>query len=154
MAEQQLNLLKLTARGSAQLRGRATQIMRRDVRQTSPDDIRFNVCQTTFSVSRSPKTRSPRLTGRNRCPSVTLATAGHASIVFFTHAGIGIVRTCPFFPIRSTMHQRLFLCWVCFIVRFASSDRRSPHPSRVANIARSRSPFFVRTSGAFSSVCA
>jgi hypothetical protein len=52
------------------------------------------------------------------------------------------------------MHQRLSRCWTCFIVKFASSDRRSPHPSSVANIARSRWRVFVRTSGAFRSACA
>ena len=49
----------------------------------------------------------------------------HASIAFFVQVGIGIVRTRPCLPTRSTMHQRLSRCWICFIVRFASSDRRN-----------------------------
>jgi hypothetical protein len=36
---------------------------------------------------------------------------------------------------------------MALVVRFATSDRRSPQPSRVANMPRSRSPFFVRASG-------
>jgi len=52
------------------------------------------------------------------------------------------------------MHQRLSRCWMCLIVSAATSDRRSPQPNRTASIARSRSPFFVDTSGAFRSVCA
>lgn len=69
-------------------------------------------------------------------------------------AGIGIVRARACLPARSTVHQRLSRCWTCFILKFASSDRRNPHPSSVANMARSLSPFFVVTSGAFRSSCA
>ena len=52
------------------------------------------------------------------------------------------------------MHQRPSRCWMCSNVSAATSDRRSPQPSRTARIARSRSPFFVVTSGVFSSVWA
>jgi len=71
-----------------------------------------------------------------------------------TQVGIGIVRTRPCLPIRSTMHQRLSLCWMCLSVSAAASDRRKPQPSRTASMARSRSPFFVEISGAFRSVWA
>src|ERR1017187_8862535 len=72
----------------------------------------------------------------------------------FTHVGIGIVRTRPCFPTRSTMHHRLSRCWMCLSVSEATSDRRSPQPSRMASIARSRRPFFVVTSGVFRSLWA
>src|ERR1035441_1903428 len=72
----------------------------------------------------------------------------------FTHVGIGIVRTRPCFPMRSTTHQRLSRCRMCFSVSAATSDRRSPQPRRMASIARSRSPFLVDTSGVFRSFCA
>ena len=49
------------------------------------------------------------------------------------------------------MHQRLSRCWMCSIVSAATSDRRSPQLSRMASIARLRSPFLVVTSGAFRS---
>src|ERR1039458_1013676 len=65
-----------------------------------------------------------------------------------------LVRTLPCFPTRSTIHHRLSRCWMCFSVSAATSDRRSPQPSRIASIARSRSPFLVATSGAFRSLWA
>ena len=75
-------------------------------------------------------------------------------MVTFTQVGIGTVRTRPCFPKRSTMHQRPSRCWTCPIVSAATSDRRSPHPSRTAMMARSRRPFVVVMSGAFRSACA
>ena len=85
---------------------------------------------------------------------MTPASAVQASIEVFTHEGIGTVRPRPCFPTRSTMHQRQSRCWTCFVVRFASSHRRNPRPRSVASMARSRSPFLVRTFGAFRSDCA
>ena len=67
-----------------------------------------------------------------------------------TQVGTGVVRTRRCLPTRSTMHQRLSRCWMCFNVSAATSDRRSPQPSSTASIARSRSPFLVVTSGASS----
>ena len=61
-------------------------------------------------VKAKPRTRSARLTGRNTCPSVTLAGPVHASIATSTQAGIGTVRTRPCFPSRSTMHHRPSRC--------------------------------------------
>jgi hypothetical protein len=42
--------------------------------------------------------------------SVTPASDVHASMAFFAYVGMGIVRTRPCFPTRSTMHQRLSRC--------------------------------------------
>ena len=149
-----LNLFQLATRSAAQLRGRATEIVRRDVRQASPGDIRLqHLPDDLFAHPIAANLIAP-VDRPEQMPFVTPASEVHASIAFFVHAGIGIVRTRPCLPTRSTMHQRLSRCWTCFIVRFVSSERRNPHPSSVANIARSRSPFFVRTSGAFSSACA
>lgn len=54
----------------------------------------------TFSVRRSPRISSPRLTGRNTYPSVNPTEDVHASMALFTQVGIGIVRTRPCFPTR------------------------------------------------------
>jgi hypothetical protein len=96
----------------------------------------------------------PRFTGRNTNPSVTPADEVQASCATFTHVGIGIVRTRPFLPTRSTMHHRPSRCWTWLTVSAATSDRRRPQPRSRARIARSRSPLVVLTSGAFSSFCA
>lgn len=76
------------------------------------------------------------------------STALQASIANLTQVGIGVVRTRPCFPTRSTMHQRPSRCWICANVRPATSERRRPHPSRTASMARSRRPFIVVISGA------
>lgn len=55
---------------------------------------------------------------------------------------------------RSTMHYRLSRCWMWARVSAATSERRSPQPSGMASIARSRNPFFVAISGAFRSAWA
>ena len=52
-----------------------------------------------------------RFTGRNTYPSATPAAEVHASVATFTQVGIGIVRTRPCFPTRSTMHHRPSRCW-------------------------------------------
>src|ERR1035438_4129982 len=91
---------------------------------------------------------------RKAGPSQTPAADVQASIATFTHVGIGIVRTRPCFPRRSTMHQRPSRCWMCSIVNAATSERRSPHPRSTARMARSRSPLVVVMSGAFRSICA
>jgi adenine-specific DNA-methyltransferase len=78
----------------------------------------------------------------------------HASCATFTQVGIGIVRTRPCFPTRSTMHHRPSRCWTWPTVSAATSDRRSPQPRSTARIARSRSPLVVLASGVFSSVWA
>jgi hypothetical protein len=76
------------------------------------------------------------------------------SIATFTHVGIGTVRTRPCFPTRSTTHHRPSRRWMCLNVSAATSERRSPQQRSTARIARSRNPFIVVASGAFSSACA
>src|ERR1035437_3562813 len=71
-----------------------------------------------------------------------------------THVGIGIVRTRPCFPTRSTMHHRPSRCWTWPTVSAATSDRLSPQPRSTARIARSRKPWVVAASGVFSRVWA
>ena len=58
----------------------------------------------------------------------TPAAVVHASVATLTHVGIGIVRTRPCLPTRSTMHQRPSRCWTWPTVSAATSDRRSPQP--------------------------
>src|SRR5215472_215487 len=60
-------------------------------------------CQTDFSVSLSPQAFPILCTRRNNLPDVRFAASTHWSSTFFTHAGIGMVRVCPAFPLRSTM---------------------------------------------------
>jgi hypothetical protein len=112
-----------------------------------------SICQTTFSDMVSPCTLSPRFTGRNTLPSTKPAAEVQAWIATFTQVGIGTVRTRACLPTRSTMHQRPSRCWICPSMSAATSERRSPHPSTTARIARSRRPFTVEGSGVFRSVC-
>src|ERR1039458_4375540 len=113
-----------------------------------------SICQTTFSDSTSPRTWSPRMTGRNTAPATAPAGAFQASMATFTQTGIGMVRTRPCLPYRSTMHHRPSRCCTCAMVSAATSDRRRAHPRSTAMMARSRSPFVVVISGAFSSAWA
>src|ERR1700686_3307950 len=45
-----------TARGAAEFRSRATQIVRRDGEDAGCRDVRLNICHTTFSLIRRPQT--------------------------------------------------------------------------------------------------
>jgi|ERR1700761_5460623 len=61
-----------------------------------------------------PVNASPYLVAANHRPEhVAVHDAGEAvqaSMATFTQVGIGMVRTCPCFPYRSTMHQRPSRC--------------------------------------------
>src|ERR1019366_8925590 len=72
----------------------------------------------------------------------------------FTQTGIGMVRARLCLPYRSTMHHRPSRCCTCAMVSAATSDRRRAHPDITTMMARSRSPFVVVISGAFSSAWA
>jgi hypothetical protein len=64
-----------------------------------------------------------------------------------TQSGIGTVRMCPAFPMRSTMAQCCSRC--CRWEKFSStaSCRLKPHASNTARSARSRLPFSRWVSG-------
>ena len=75
------------------------------------------------------------------------AATNHASRVSFTQFGTGTVRMCLPLPTRSTMAQRSSRRCKQSNVSSASSRRRSPQPSKIANIARLRFPVRVWPSG-------
>jgi hypothetical protein len=52
------------------------------------------------------------------------------------------------------MHHRPSRCWTWGTVSAATSDRRKPQLKSTARIARSRMPFVMLASGAFSNACA
>jgi hypothetical protein len=83
-------------RGSAQPRCGPSQVVRRDIRQASPDDVCFSIVRPPFRSSGRANLITA-IDGSEQMPSITPATTVHASIAFFTHAGIGIVRTRPCF---------------------------------------------------------
>jgi len=58
---------------------------------------------STFAVIPLPQTRPVLLIDRKIAPSVMPLASFHSSIAAFTHAGIGTVRMCPAFPIRSAI---------------------------------------------------
>lgn len=58
-----------------------------------------------------------------------------ASIPAFTQSGTGIVRMWPPLPTRSAMTQCSSLCCMSSTRNAVSSALRSPHPSRIANVA-------------------
>ena len=70
--------------------------------------------------------------------SVISAAAVHASTAVFTHVGIGTVRMCPPLPTRSAITQWSSRCWIESRRKANSSARRSPQPTNIATIARSR----------------
>jgi hypothetical protein len=108
----------------------------------------LTTCQTTRSVTPSPQHFPALQTQRNIFPDRRSAAWIHSSKVALTHSGTGTVRMCPPLPTRSTMAQCSSRCCKCVNSRSASSRRRSPHPSKIARIARSRLPFKVSGSGA------
>ena len=105
MAQEKLNLFKLSTVGVAQLGASATQIVRRNVLKAQTLCAFANDIQTTFSEIPRPQHEPCRLTARNIRPCFSSAVASHWSTESFTHAGIGTVRTWPPFPIRSTIAQ-------------------------------------------------
>ena len=62
-------------------------------------------CHSTFAVIPFPQTRPALLIERKITPSVMPLASFHTSIAAFTHAGIGTVRMCPAFPIKSAITQ-------------------------------------------------
>ena len=78
--------------------------------------------------------------------------AVQASIATFTHVGIGIVRTRPCLPTRSTMHQRSSRCWTCSSVSAATSDRRKPAAQQDGEDRAVAESLLGGTSGVFRSV--
>jgi hypothetical protein len=93
-----------------------------------------------------PQSLPARQTHRNNGPSRMSAAANHASSVSFTQFGTGTVRMCLPLP-ATTMAQRSSRRCKRSNVSSASSQRRSPQPSKIANIARLRFPVRVRQSG-------
>ena len=105
MPEQELNLLKFASVHVAQLRAGSAQIMRGDVLEfNTTGTIPNNVPNHIFRNPPTPSC-SGRLTGLKTRPSVTFAAAIHLSTAVFTHTGMGTVRICPPFPIKSTIAQ-------------------------------------------------
>ena len=109
--EQQLDLLQFTARRAAQLRAGATTVVGAIPGTPAANAYGWSNCQTTFSLRPTPCALPARFTGRKTYPSATAAADVHASIATLTQVGIGIVRTRPCFPTRSTMHHRPSRCW-------------------------------------------
>ncbi len=137
MAEKQLDLFKLSAgsSGTASPRFADNHEGRYPVR---PRRWRAAAASARplFRTARRLGTWSPRLTGRNTCPSTTRAVPVQASIATLTQTGIGTVRTRLCFPNTWTMPQRLSRCCMCSIVSAATSERRSPQPRRTAMMPR------------------
>jgi hypothetical protein len=93
---------------------------------------------TTLSEIPDPQILPVLATARNMFPDVTPAAEIHSSNACFVHCGIGTVRMWPPLPMRSTMAQCPCLVWMSSRSSPASSDRRSPQPKSMANIAQSR----------------
>jgi hypothetical protein len=107
----------------------------------------LTTCHTVFSEMPWPQSLPARQTHRNNGPLLMPAAPNHASSVSFTQLGTGTVRTCLPLPTRSTMAQRSSRRCKLSNVNSASSRRRRPQPSKIANIARLRFPVSVRPSG-------
>jgi hypothetical protein len=140
-------LFKFSAGGVAKSRARPPEVVRRELGIFKLAATFFTTCHTVFSEIRSPHSLSARQTQRNNGPRSIPAAASQASRVSFTQAGTGTERMCFPLPTRSTMAQRSSLFWMLSIVKSASSRRRSPHPSRIAKMARLRFPLSVCLSG-------
>jgi hypothetical protein len=107
----------------------------------------LTTCHTVFSETPWPQSLPARQTHRNNGPLLMPAAANHASRVTFTQFGTGTVRMCFPLPTRSTMAQRSSRRCKLSNVSSASSRRRSPQPSKIANVARLRFPVRVWPSG-------
>src|SRR5215468_10605895 len=105
MTEPQLVLLQFAARGSAQLR--AAQVVRSDARNAGSSPVLLQeLPDHLFAQPHALHLTSPA----HRAQNLALHKAScrsPASIAPLTHVGMGIVRTRPYLPTRSMMHQRL-----------------------------------------------
>ena len=147
MPEKELNLLQFSLGGMAQLSARATQIMRSEAGNAELVRVVFHhVPHNTFGYAVTPGLPA-RQTHRNNLPADIPAAATHRSIVALTHSGTGTVRMWPPLPTRSTMAQCSSCCCKCAKSRSANSRLRSPQPSNIARIARSRFPLSVFGAG-------
>jgi hypothetical protein len=77
--------------------------------------------------------------GAEHRPRVMAAAAVHASTAFFTHVGIGTVRTCPALPTKSAITQCSSRCRIDSEAKANSSARRKPQP---INTSGAVAPFF------------
>ena len=143
MSELELNLLQLSSCGMTELRARAPQMVRSETSEARlcgiqldyvPDDALRYTITPAFACSADATEYSPRMKFSRMDPLIQVA---------LTHSGTGTVRMCPPLPTRSTMAQCSSRCWRCLNARSASSRHRSPQPSKIARMARSRLPFKV-----------
>src|SRR5947199_963109 len=135
MAKQELNLLKLTTAGrdtTSHTSCASHEVLYGPIALV---DMLRTTYHTTFCERPSPHTFPVLLTARNIFPCVTRAADIHRSRASFAHCGMVAVRMRPPLPNKSTIAQCPWRVCTSSISRSASSDRRSPHPSSLANMA-------------------
>ena len=108
----------------------------------------FTTCHIALGVMCSPQTTPSLVTARKMKPVVIPDACVRSSTIRFTQPGIGTVRICLPFPIRSATTQ--CSSRICRSSHFSptSSARLRPHPISTARIARSRFPLRVSAQGA------
>jgi len=106
--------------------------------------------QITLGVIPSPQTLPALLIDRNTHPLSIPAVTVQLSTATFSQFGIGTVRMCPPFPIKSAMTQCSSRSCTELILSASSSPRRSPHPRRIASMAWFRFVLSVWMSGSAS----
>lgn len=100
VTEKQLDLFKLTAGCPAELGASASEVMRCKA---------WNADHLCVVLEHLPHNLLPQaFTSR----PASAAADVQASIATLTHVGSGAVRTRPWLPTRSTMHQRPSRCWI------------------------------------------
>ena len=92
----------------------------------------------TLGLNPLPQILPALLIERRSVPVVIPAAVIQASIPAFSQSGTGMVRMWPPLPIMSAMTQCSSLCCMYSTRSAVNSARRSPQPSRIANVAQSR----------------
>src|SRR5580693_6495419 len=105
MPEQKLDLLQFASGQMAQARATAAEVMGSEICDSGPPGSPLTTCQMALGVMCSPQIAPVLLTARKIKLVVIPAARVQLSTVHFTQFGIGTVRTCFPFPIKSATTQ-------------------------------------------------
>jgi hypothetical protein len=145
MAEQELNLLQLTSCRMAELCAGAPQVVRGNTDKAGlsriqldhvPHDVLREASTPPFACSAD----APKYLSGVEISCLDPLIQGR-----FDPFGYRNGPNVPPLPTRSTMAQCSSRCCKCVNSRSASSRRRSPQPSKIARIARSRWPLALQS---------
>src|SRR5947199_251440 len=106
MTQQEMNLFQLTASRMTEPGARSSEVVRCEFRHLQFLGVQLDYVPNHFLCYSIAPNGSCATNAAKQLPEVIRAAVNHSSRNCFTQSGTGTVRTCPPFPMRSTIAQR------------------------------------------------